>query len=186
MLVRLPVATAFLAQRKEVLSSSGQDTGLILGGFYSRSLALSGVPPPLPPHTLGGPASPLLSALGHVSTGVCLCVIWPICHNHPAQIKMRQLLGGHTFGLEWSGCGGGGGRGTRRSLISWEGGYRDTQHSSRPGLETQKAQEGVCVCVCGCACVCVRACVRVCVSVCVCVCVGGGSREGKRVEASRP
>lgn len=28
------------------------------------------------------------------------------------------------------------------------GGYRDTQHSSRPGPETQRAQEVVFVCVC--------------------------------------
>lgn len=34
-----------LAHRKEVLSSSGQDTGLILGGFYSRSPALAGPSP---------------------------------------------------------------------------------------------------------------------------------------------
>lgn len=76
-----------LAQRKEALSSSGQDTRLILEGFYSWSLVLSGPSP-------GGPASPLFVPQ-HVSMNVCLfmCVIWPIRHNHRAQIKMRQLLG---------------------------------------------------------------------------------------------
>lgn len=73
-----------LAHRKEVLSSSGQDTGLILRGFYSRSLALAGPSP-------GGPCLP--SSCVHDCVCVCMCVIWPICHNHRAQIKMRQLLG---------------------------------------------------------------------------------------------
>ncbi|KAA8590858.1 hypothetical protein FQN60_001801 [Etheostoma spectabile] len=51
-----------LAQRKEVLSSSEQDTGPILGGFYSWSLSLSGPSP-------GGAASPLI-----VPTHVHQCV----------------------------------------------------------------------------------------------------------------
>lgn len=99
-----------LEQRKEVLSSSGQDTGPISGGFYSQSLALSGP-------SLGGPASPLF--VPHcVSMNVCLCmcVIWPICHNHRAQIKMQQLLGGILWSGMKLGVGVGGG-----CLVSREG-----------------------------------------------------------------
>lgn len=71
------------------MSSSGQDTGPILPGFYSWGRVLSGPSP-------GGPRLP--------SACVCrrMCVIWPICHNHRAQIKMQQLLcayGGYGGGV---------------------------------------------------------------------------------------
>lgn len=56
-----------LAQRKEVMSSSGQDAGLVLGGFYSRSPELLWS---LPGRT-GLPTPPSGLCLGEC---VCVCV----------------------------------------------------------------------------------------------------------------
>lgn len=81
-----------LAQGKEVLSSSGQDTALILGGLYSRSLVLS-----LPGRT----------SLPSVCASACVheCVSVYVCHlanlsQSPGSDKNAAALRGHT--LEWN------------------------------------------------------------------------------------
>lgn len=90
----LPVLTASWHRGRRYCPSSGQDTGLIQGGFYSRSLALSGPSP-------GGPASPLF-APRRVSTK---CVFVYVCHlanlsQSPGSDKNAAALRGHT--LEWN------------------------------------------------------------------------------------
>lgn len=78
-------------------------------------------------------AQSLPSACASINVCLCMCVVRPICHNHRAQIKMRQLLGGILWnGME--GCGGVGGnlRG---------GGWRDSQHSFRLEPGTNRTLE---------------------------------------------
>lgn len=125
-----------LAQRKEVLSSSGQDTGPILGGFYSQSLALSGPSP-------GGPAFPLFVPR-HVSTNVCLCmcVILANLSQSPGSDINAAALRGHT--LEWNEL-----RGAWWSLISREGAIETLNIPLDLGQRRKGLRRFVCVCVCG-------------------------------------
>lgn len=84
-----------------------------------------------------------------------------VCHlanlsQSPGSDKNAAALRGHT--LEWNEM--------RRGACMVKpnlqrGGYRDTQHSFRPGPETQRAQDIVCVCV-SVGCVCVSVCGRGC------------------------
>ena len=76
-----------LAQREEVLSSSGQNSGLILGGFYRHSLALSDPPWAEKP--------PLCLCLKRVS-----CVRLVNLSQSPGSDKNAEALRGHT--LEWN------------------------------------------------------------------------------------
>lgn len=124
-----------LAQRKEVLSSSGQDAGLILGGFYSRSPELlwslprrTGLPP---------------QACASASVSVYVCHLANLSQS-PGSDKNAAALRGHS--LEWNEQG----RGARVVLISREGG-RLKRHSTFLQTWTRDG-EGSRGCVC---CVCV-------------------------------
>lgn len=76
-----------LAQREEVLSSSGQNSGLILGGFYRQSLALSDPPWAEKP--------PLCFCVKRVS-----CVRLANLSQSPGSDKNAEALRGNT--LEWN------------------------------------------------------------------------------------
>ena len=153
----LPVLTASWHRGRRYCPAQGRTLASSWEGFIAGARSCSSPSP-------GGPASPL--RLVPLRVCLCMCVIWPICHNHRAQIKMQQLLGG----IVWNGMNRGGG--ARVVLISREGGQLE-RHSTFLQTWTRDGEGS-------------RGCVCVCVYVCVCVCVCVGWRDEEECRGWRP
>lgn len=90
----------------------------------------------------GRPASPLFELqCVHECVPVYVCHLANLSQSLGSD-KNAAALRGHT--LEWNEV-----RGAYMVRPNLQGGgYRDTQHSSKPGPEIKRAQEVVCMCVC--------------------------------------